>query len=170
MLASISLLFACGLIQMYVLYSQVSRLLSRSTLTQLTQQYFATINGITLPKPWTLWPERFQQLWRDSLYILAMGWACLQAVHLEEVRPPLMSQETRGPADNQFLYWAHLMSSIRYPTGPKVSWVRSVYFKIWVGGTVAGLVLLYGAVNIERNDLEIMRSYLFLVGGASSAV
>lgn len=62
------------------------------------------------------------------------------------------------------------MSSIRYPTGPKVSWVRSVYFKIWVGGTLAGLVLLYGAVNIERNDLEVMRSYLFLVGGASSAV
>ena len=38
-----------------------------------------------MPVPAQLWPESHRQLWRDSLYVLVVGWVCMHAVHLEEV-------------------------------------------------------------------------------------
>ena len=41
-----------------------------------------------MPVPAQLWPEGLRTVWRQSLYVLTVGWVCMHAVHLEEVSHP----------------------------------------------------------------------------------
>lgn len=72
--------------------------------------------------------------------------------------------------DGKFLYWAYLISSIRYSSLSRQTWARSIYFKIWILAAVVGAGSLLAAMSVERQDLNLMRAYIFMTGGAISAV
>lgn len=114
---ALSCLVAFTWVQAYVLYDVVSLLSSvlgmiragNSFIAQkvfqpldalryreLTGQYYIQLQGVTMPTPAQLWPEHLRSIWRQSLYILSVGWVCMHAVHLEEVR--LVSLQP-GPID-----------------------------------------------------------------------
>ncbi|WVQ74822.1 hypothetical protein IAR50_004429 [Cryptococcus sp. DSM 104548] len=114
--------------------------------------YYPTLDE-TIVTPWSLYTPTHYTLYRTSLYFITAGWGFLQGVHLEE-----------------FLYWAYLIRSIKTPGGPKTSWLHSGFFKVWVGLFVACFALLIGAVHIEEHDLDMMKSYLFVVGGSMSLI
>nr|ODN86414.1 hypothetical protein L203_04116 [Cryptococcus depauperatus CBS 7841] len=105
----------------------------------------------TIVTPWQLYTPTHYRIWKLSLYFITAGWGFLQGVHLEE-----------------FLYWGYLIKSINTPGGPKSSWLRSGFFKIWIILFVASFALLIGAVHIENHNLDMIRAYLFLVGSCMS--
>ncbi|WVO17747.1 hypothetical protein L204_105445 [Cryptococcus depauperatus] len=105
----------------------------------------------TIVTPWQLYTPTHYRIWKLSLYFITAGWGFLQGVHLEE-----------------FLYWGYLIKSINTPGGPKSSWLRSGFFKIWIVLFVASFALLIGAVHIENHNLDMIRAYLFLVGSCMS--
>ncbi|ODN78906.1 hypothetical protein, variant [Cryptococcus amylolentus CBS 6039] len=107
----------------------------------------------TIVTPWSLYTPAHYKLFRTSLYFITAGWGFLQGVHLEE-----------------FLYWAYLIKSINTPGGPRTSWLHSGFFKVWVGLFISCFALLIGSVHIEEHDLDLMRSYLFMVGSCMSLV
>ncbi|WVQ81999.1 hypothetical protein IAT38_004126 [Cryptococcus sp. DSM 104549] len=105
----------------------------------------------TMVTPFQLWTKKHYDLWKVSLWFITAGWGFLQGVHLEE-----------------FLYWGYLIKSINTPGGPQSSWLRSGFFKVWIGLFVACFALLVGSLNIERENLDMMRAYLFCVGSTLS--
>ncbi|WVW85657.1 hypothetical protein I302_107695 [Kwoniella bestiolae CBS 10118] len=105
----------------------------------------------TIVAPWQLWTDLHQDLYRISLYFMTAGWGFLQAIHLEE-----------------FLYWGYLIKSIKTPGGPKSTWLKSGFFKLWICLFVSSFALLVGAVHIETENLDMMRAYLFVVGSVMS--
>ncbi|WVQ99961.1 hypothetical protein IAU59_007104 [Kwoniella sp. CBS 9459] len=107
----------------------------------------------TIIAPYQLWTESHQDLWRISMYFMTAGWGFLLATHLEE-----------------FLYWGYLIKSINTPGGPRTTWLRSSFFKVWVGLWISSFALLIGAVHIETTNLDMMRAYLFVVGGTLSVL
>lgn len=115
------------------------------------KEFYIELLGTVQPAPWQVWSEHYQQLWRRSIYVFCAGWVCLQAVHLEE-----------------FLYWSYLITSIRSPGGPNRTWLGSHYFKVFVGSVITGCALLFAALQIETTNLDMMRAYLFCVGGVMS--
>ncbi|WWC71602.1 uncharacterized protein I206_105560 [Kwoniella pini CBS 10737] len=107
----------------------------------------------TIIAPWQLWSELHQKLYRISLYFMTAGWGFLQAIHLEE-----------------FLYWGYLIKSIKTPGGPKSTWLKSGFFKIWICLFLSSFALLIGSVHIETENLDMMRAYLFVVGSSMSVL
>ncbi|WWD02536.1 hypothetical protein V865_000576 [Kwoniella europaea PYCC6329] len=107
----------------------------------------------TIVAPWQLWTSLHQDLWRISLYFMTAGWGFLQAIHLEE-----------------FLYWGYLIKSIKTPGGPKSTWLKSGFFKLWICLSASSFALLVGAVHIETGNLDVMRAYLFVVGSVMSMI
>ncbi|WVF72759.1 hypothetical protein IAT40_007577 [Kwoniella sp. CBS 6097] len=107
----------------------------------------------TIIAPYQLWSKRHQDIWRISLYFMTAGWGFLQAIHLEE-----------------FLYWGYLIKSINTPGGPRTTWLRSSFFKVWVVLWISSFALLVGAVHIETTNLDMMRTYLFVVGSVLSVL
>ncbi|EIW67343.1 hypothetical protein TREMEDRAFT_69802 [Tremella mesenterica DSM 1558] len=113
--------------------------------------YYVPVLGQVIEAPWQLWPEKYQHLWRQSLYVFTGGWILLQTVHLEE-----------------FLYWGYLIQSIRTPGGPKRTWLHSGWLKLFLGVVACSTALLYAALGIETTNLDMMRAYIFVVGGTMS--
>jgi hypothetical protein len=56
-----------------------------------------------MPTPAQLWPERLRTLWRQSLYVLTIGWVCMHAVHLEEVCAPYPRPKFWRPSSQPLL-------------------------------------------------------------------
>jgi hypothetical protein len=133
-------------------------------------QYYVSIEGETIVAPWQLWTEHHQRLWRISIYILTIGWTFLQSIHLEEVSNGLAPDTHALTHPRQFLYWGYLISSLRSIGGPKTSWLRSPYFRFWVLASLAQIALLFGAVSIETTNLNMMRTYVFMVGSPISCL
>ncbi|WWC63253.1 uncharacterized protein I303_105853 [Kwoniella dejecticola CBS 10117] len=107
----------------------------------------------TIVAPWQLWTELHQKLYRISLYFMTAGWGFLQAIHLEE-----------------FLYWGYLIKSIKTPGGPRSTWLKSGFFKVWIYLFFSSFALLIGSVHIETDNLDMMRAYLFVVGSSMSTL
>jgi len=85
-------------------------------------------------KPYQLWSSNHITLFHVSYYCLTTAWCFLLGVHLEE-----------------FLFWSWLLQVIR--TQQSKSWFKSVYFKLWCLGCVAGVGLLFGAATMELHAL-----------------
>ncbi|ORY35618.1 hypothetical protein BCR39DRAFT_475657 [Naematelia encephala] len=119
----------------------------------LYDQYYVFLGTVTIPAPWQLYTPHSVKLWKASLWCLLVGWGFLQAVHMEE-----------------FLYWGYLMRSIRTPGGPRTSWLRSGFFKVWVAAFACSWALMIASLQIETHNLDMMRAYLFLIGSVISTV
>lgn len=105
----------------------------------------------TIVTPYQLYSKTHYNLFKTSLYFITVAWGFLQGVHLEE-----------------FLYWGYLIKSIYTPGGPQTSWLRSGFFKAWIGLFICSFALLIASVHIENTNLDMIRAYLFCVGSSLS--
>ncbi|OXC69101.1 hypothetical protein AYX13_02391 [Cryptococcus neoformans] len=105
----------------------------------------------TIVTPYQLYSKTHYNLFKTSLYFITVTWGFLQGVHLEE-----------------FLYWGYLIKSIYTPGGPQTSWLRSGFFKAWIGLFICSFALLIASVHIENTNLDMIRAYLFCVGSSLS--
>ena len=45
-----------------------------------------------------------------------------------------------------------------------------MFFKAWLAASLSSLALLFGGAHIETGNLDVMRTYLFLVGSSVSVL
>lgn len=124
----------------------------------------------TIVTPYQLYSQTHYDLFKTSLYFITIAWGFLQGVHLEEVSFPYLRQWCSmliWPR-KKFLYWGYLIKSINTPGGPQTSWLRSGFFKAWIGLFICSFALLIASVHIENTNLDMIRAYLFCVGSSLS--
>ncbi|EIW71140.1 hypothetical protein M231_01775 [Tremella mesenterica] len=104
-----------------------------------------------MPVPYLLWSKRKTALVRAAYYCMAIGWACLLAIHGEET-----------------LYWMYLIRAIR--TRDPRSWFQSLQFKVWLACAAIGYGVMIGCTQINPSDLLSMEENLFLAGSISALI
>lgn len=124
----------------------------------------------TIVTPYQLYSKTHYNLFKTSLYFITVAWGFLQGVHLEEVGLRCFQQwyPVLTWSQKKFLYWGYLIKSINTPGGPQTSWLRSGFFKAWIGLFICSFALLIASVHIENTNLDMIRAYLFCVGSSLS--
>ncbi|KAF8342660.1 uncharacterized protein EI90DRAFT_773222 [Cantharellus anzutake] len=99
-----------------------------------------------IPKPYFFWTEQDMKLLIPLNMIFAVAWGLEIVSHLEEL-----------------CFWLFL-TVIR----PRhTSWLKSIQFKMWALGSVAGMVGIPLTTWLTRNDPLKCEAYMFLVGSSA---
>ncbi|ODN74213.1 hypothetical protein L202_07659 [Cryptococcus amylolentus CBS 6039] len=101
--------------------------------------------GETIPTPFVLWPQHYQDVTPALYYILVGGFSMIVMIYVEEM-----------------CFWIHLSSSIRGTTTK--TWLASFHFKVWLVltlGVVGSMVAVVVPVNYDPSQME---ARAFLVG------
>ncbi|ORX33973.1 hypothetical protein BD324DRAFT_637852 [Kockovaella imperatae] len=104
-----------------------------------------------LPVPFQLWSATRQTLMRNGYHVMSVGWALMLAVHGEET-----------------LYWGYLINAIRSRNNE--SWFKSIYFKLWVAGSLAVICIMPAAGSIETKNIVKMENNIFLAGSVVAII
>ncbi|ORX34642.1 hypothetical protein BD324DRAFT_124059 [Kockovaella imperatae] len=112
---------------------------------------FIPIPGMGIePKPYLLWGSRLTRIYRVSIWMTVFAFSAMSAVHLEEI-----------------LYWVYMIRACR--KNGSAHWFQTIWFKIWVAGSVICTGIFFGCTGINP-DFAKIETNLYLSASLVSLV
>ncbi|KAH8096796.1 hypothetical protein BXZ70DRAFT_1009474 [Cristinia sonorae] len=96
-----------------------------------------------IPTPWQLWPKHLQRAIFPLQLTMSIGWSFEMVTHIEEL-----------------CFWLFLLNS----GSMQQDWFRSMYFKVWVVGSIVAIIYMPLVTIFTRSDPLKCEAYSFLAG------